>query len=80
MTNYEIMFIVKTTMEADKIKSTIEAMKKIITDGSGKVVDTKDMGERKLAYPIKKEISGKTNIKSLKKEGKYWFFFFVFQF
>ncbi len=58
MTNYEIMFIVKTTMEADKIKGTIEAMKKIITDGSGKVVDTKDMGERKLAYPIKKEISG----------------------
>ena len=58
MTNYEIMFIVKTTMEADKIKSTIEAMKKIITDGGGKVVDTKDMGERKLAYPIKKELSG----------------------
>ena len=58
MTNYEIMFIVKTTMEEGKIKSTIENMKKIITDLKGKVVDTKDMGERKLAYPIKKEISG----------------------
>ena len=58
MTNYEIMFIVKTTMESDKIKSTIDAMKKIITDGKGKIVDTKDMGERKLAYPIKKELSG----------------------
>ena len=33
MTNYEIMFIVKTTMESEKIKSTIEAMNKIRTDG-----------------------------------------------
>ncbi len=58
MSNYEIMFIVKTTMEADKVKSTIENMKKIITDGNGKIVDTKEMGERKLAYPIKKELNG----------------------
>ena len=29
MLNYEIMFIVKTTMESEKIKSTIENMKKI---------------------------------------------------
>ena len=58
MTNYEIMFIVKTTMESDKIKGTIDAMKKIITDGKAKIVDTKDMGERKLAYPIKKELTG----------------------
>ena len=58
MTNYEIMFIVKTTMESDKIKGTIDNMKKIITDSKGKIVDTKDMGEKKLAYPIKKELSG----------------------
>ena len=32
MAKYEIMFIVKTTMEEGKIKSTIESMKKIITD------------------------------------------------
>ena len=57
MTKYEIMFIVKTTME-DGIKKTIENMKKIITDGKGKIVETKEMGERKLAYPIKKELNG----------------------
>ena len=45
-------------MESEKIKSTIEAMKKIITDGKGKIVETKDMGEKKLAYPIKKELTG----------------------
>lgn len=58
MLNYEIMFIVKTTMESEKIKGTIENMKKIITDGKGKIVETKEMGERKLAYPIKKELNG----------------------
>lgn len=58
MTNYEIMFIVKTTMESDKIKNTIDNMKKVITDGKGKVVEVKDMGEKKLAYPIKKELTG----------------------
>ena len=58
MTNYEIMFIVKTTMESDKIKNTIDTMKKVITDGKGKVVEVKDMGEKKLAYQIKKELTG----------------------
>ena len=58
MTNYEIMFIVKTTMESENIKKTIESMKKIITDCKGKIVETKEMGERKLAYPIKKELTG----------------------
>ena len=52
------MFILKTTMESDKIKGTIDNMKKIITDGKGKIVETKDMGEKKLAYPIKKELTG----------------------
>ena len=58
MPKYEIMFIVKTTMEADKIKKTIDNMKSIITDGKGKIVEEKTMGERKLAYPIKKELNG----------------------
>lgn len=58
MTNYEIMFIVNNTIGADKVKANIENMKKVITDNKGKIVDTKDMGERKLAYPIKKNLSG----------------------
>lgn len=58
MTNYEIMFIVKTTIESEKQKKTIDAMKKIITDGKGKIVEAKEMGEKKLAYPIKKELNG----------------------
>ncbi len=58
MRNYEIMFIVKSTMESDQIKSAAEAMKKIISDNKSKVVEFKELGEKKLAYPINKEVSG----------------------
>lgn len=58
MENYEIMFIVKPTLEESAIKGTIDEMSKIITSMKGKITNTKDMGKRELAYPIKKEISG----------------------
>lgn len=57
MENYEIMFIVKPTLDENTIKSTVKSLETIITDMKGKV-QTKDMGKRELAYPIKKEISG----------------------
>ena len=58
MKKYEIMFIVKATQESSDIKKNAEAMKKIIEDNKGKVVDFNELGEKKLAYPIKKEING----------------------
>lgn len=58
MRNYEIMFIVKATMESDEIKKAADNMKKIITDYKSKVVEFKELGEKKLAYPINKEING----------------------
>ena len=58
MENYEIMFIVKTTLEESVVKSEIESLKSIITDMKGKITNSKDMGQRELAYPINKEISG----------------------
>lgn len=58
MKKYEIMFIVKSTNESDEIKASAEFMKSIITDNKGKVVEFNELGEKKLAYPIKKEING----------------------
>ncbi len=57
MENYEIMFIVKPTLDEESLKETVKSLEKIITAMKGKV-QTKDMGKRQLAYPIKKEISG----------------------
>jgi small subunit ribosomal protein S6 len=58
MKKYEVMFIVKSTQESDEIKKTAEDIKKVVTDNNGKVVEFNELGEKKLAYPIKKEISG----------------------
>lgn len=58
MNKYEIMFIVKATMEEAQVKEAANNMKKIVEDLKGKVVSFKEMGERKLAYAIKNEISG----------------------
>ncbi len=58
MNKYEIMFIVKATMEKEEVSKTADAMKKIITDEKGIVLEFKELGEKKFAYPIKKEING----------------------
>ena len=58
MKKYEVMFIVKSTNESDVVKKTAEAMKSYVTENKGKVVEFNELGEKTLAYPIKKEISG----------------------
>ena len=57
MNKYEIMFILKSN-EDTAIKKEISELKKVITSMKGKITDEKDMGNKKLAYPIKKEING----------------------
>lgn len=58
MNKYEMMFIVKATMESDQVKSTAENMKKLVSELGGTVAEFKELGEKKLAYPIKKELNG----------------------
>lgn len=57
MTKYEIMFIVKSTMEDDEIKKNADVVKSLIS-GDSKVLEFKDLGKKKLAYPINKEVGG----------------------
>ena len=58
MNKYEIMFIVKTTMESDSASKLANTYKTLITDEKGEVTNFKDMGQRKLAYSIKKQNTG----------------------
>ncbi len=58
MNKYEIMFIVKTTIEESAVKSIAESLETVITSMGGKITDSKDLGNKKLAYPINKEIAG----------------------
>ena len=58
MTKYEVMFIVKTTLDENTVKATAESLTSVITEMNGKVENTKEMGQRTLAYPINKEVNG----------------------
>ena len=58
MNKYEMMFIVKATMESDQVKATAENMKNVVSSCGGNVTEFKELGEKKLAYPIKKELNG----------------------
>lgn len=57
MNKYEIMFILKSN-EEEAIKTQVSELKAIITDMKGEITEEKEMGNRKLAYPIKKELNG----------------------
>ena len=58
MTNYEIMFIVKSTLEDGTRKNLVKDIQNLISSNKGKVIEFKEMGRKKLAYPIEKEMSG----------------------
>ena len=58
MKNYEIMFIIRPTLGEDEIKKVAKDFEKIVTSNGGKVTNFKEMGQRELAYEIKKFTKG----------------------
>ena len=58
MNKYEMMFIVKATLEEEATKAVAESLESVITAMKGEISESKDLGQKKLAYPIKKEITG----------------------
>lgn len=58
MNKYEVMFIVKPDMEESQITKVAEDLKKVLTDNKAKLLEEKAMGQRELAYEIKKFKTG----------------------
>ena len=58
MKKYEIMFIVKPDLEEVQIKNEVSSMKKNLENNGAKILEEKDMGQRELAYEIKKYNNG----------------------
>ena len=58
MNKYEMMFIVKSQGEEKNVKGVVTAVEKVLKDNNAKISESKDLGLKKLAYPIKKEING----------------------
>lgn len=58
MNKYEIMFIVRPDIEEAEIKKIAEDMKVVLTNGKATIVEEKSMGQRELAYEVKKFNTG----------------------
>lgn len=58
MNKYEIMFIVRADIDEKAQKDAVTAAEKVLTNMKAKIVNTKDMGQKKLAYPINKQLRG----------------------
>lgn len=58
MRKYEIMFIVKPTLDEASIKKVFEDTKKLLQEHQATILEEKEMGQRDLAYEIKKHKTG----------------------
>lgn len=58
MNKYEIMFIVKADVSEEDEKNTVKAFENVLTDMGAKIINSKDLGQKKLAYEIKKQVRG----------------------
>ncbi len=58
MRKYEIMFIVRPTLSDDDMEKTVANFENVITSNGSKLIDKQDLGQKDLAYEIKKFKSG----------------------
>ncbi len=58
MKKYEIVFIIKADLEESVINETVKFFEKVLTDMKSNIISSKEMGQKKLAYPIKGSVRG----------------------
>ena len=50
---YEIMFIVRPNLEENKASEVFKTFEKVLTDNKAKIVSSKELGQKELAYEVK---------------------------
>lgn len=58
MNKYEITFIVKPDLDENTIKSVFESMKNALVSCKANILEEKELGQKELAYEIKKYKNG----------------------
>lgn len=58
MKKYEIMFIVRPDLEEASIKKTAQDLENILKNNGAEKVELQDLGQKQLAYEIKKYSTG----------------------
>ena len=70
MNKYEIMFIVKADNAEEEVANVVKSFESIITDMGGKILNSKDLGQKKLAYEIEKQVRGYYHLLNVECESK----------
>lgn len=65
MKKYEIMFIVKPDLEEGAIKTVFDSIKTMLEEQKANIIESKEMGQKELAYEVKKYKTG------------YYFYFLI---
>lgn len=55
---YEILFIVRPDLEEKAIKDVFKKFETVLVDNGAKILSSKEMGQKELAYEIKNHKSG----------------------
>ena len=58
MKNYEISFIVRPDLEKDAIEKLTKSYEKVLVNNKAKVLSSKELGQKELAYTIKNQKTG----------------------
>ena len=52
MRKYEIMYIIRPTVEDEAKKALIERFDEVLTSNGAEIIESKEWGKRRLAYEI----------------------------
>jgi small subunit ribosomal protein S6 len=66
---YEVMFILRPDVVADEADKLIAGFEATITKGNGKLVSSEKLGNRKLAYTVRKFNEGNYNLLTVEADG-----------
>ncbi len=66
---YEVMFILRPDTAAEEADKLIAGFEATITKGNGKLVSSEKLGNRKLAYTVRKFNEGNYNLLTVEAEG-----------
>ena len=56
--NYELMLVINPTLTEERLNATVSGITQFIIGLAGTVAETKTLGKRRLAYPIKHQGEG----------------------
>ena len=70
MNKYEIMFIVRADITEDEVKNTVKSFEDLLSNEGAKILNSKDLGQKKLAYEIKKQVRGYYHLLNVECESK----------